>query len=183
MGAQVSKRISKRIRRGNIMFDDPVATPMGDKVSMDTFLNKLIIVRPVEFKRDQKTEYKPDGAEAVFANIALLEPVDGEPWKIYRRVLVMQGYLVGDFKGSLNLNLLGTIYHGERKPGQKPPFKFRSLKTNPKAVDRATAWMREHEVEFLAEPEPVFDEPVAEPRSTLDSMRASGNTWIDEAPF
>lgn len=167
------------------MFDEPVAVAMGDKVSMDTFLNKLVIVRPVEFKRDQKTEYKPDGAEAVFANIALLEPLEGDPWKIYRRVLVMQGYLVGAFKGSLNRNLLGTIYHGQRKTGQKPPFMFKTLTDNPKAVATATAWMQQHEEEFLTEPAPSFDEPVAEKRTTLDSMRDQANPWYDsgEAPF
>jgi hypothetical protein len=167
------------------VFDDPVAAPMGDRVPMETFLNKLIIVRPLEFKRDQKTEFKPDGAEAVFANIALLEPIEGEPWKIYRRVLVMQGYLVGDFKASLNINLLGTIYHGDRKPGQKPPYKFRSLKSNQKALDIAAPWMREHEAEFLAEPEPVFGEVVQgeEKRTTLDTMRSDSNPWAEEPPF
>lgn len=167
------------------LFDDPVAAPMGDRVAMETFLNKLIIVRPLEFKRDQKTEFKPDGGEAVFANIALLEPIEGEPWKIYRRVMVMQGYLVGDFKASLNINLLGTIYHGERKPGQKAPYKFRSLKTNPKALEVATAWMKQHEAEFLAEPEPSFGDVTAgeDKRTTLDSMRSESNPWIDEPPF
>lgn len=167
------------------LFNDPVQAPSGDRVSMETFLNKLIIVRPVEFKRDQKTEFKPDGAEAVFANIALLEPIEGEPWKIYRRVLVMQGYLVGDFKGSLNINLLGTIYHGDRKPGQKPPYKFRSLKSNQKALDIAAPWMREHEAEFMAEPEPVFGEVAygEEKRTTLDTMRPDNNPWAEEPPF
>lgn len=167
------------------MFDEPTPVAMGDKVSMDTLLNKLIIVRPIEYKKDQKTEYKPDGAEAVFANIALLEPIEGEPWKIYRRVMVMQGYLVGAFKGSLGATLLGTIHHGQRKTGQKPPFMFQSLKDNPKALEVATAWMRLHEAEFSAEPEPVFEEPTAAAgakASTLDSMR-SNNPWMDsEAP-
>ena len=168
------------------MFDDPKAAPMGDKVSMDTFINKLIIVRPREFTDSMKTEFKPDGAEAVFADIALLEPVEGEPWKIYRRVLVMQGYLVGAFKGSLNSRLLGTLHYGERKAGQKPPYKFASLTGNPAAVKRATEWMTAHEAEFLADPEPVFEEPTAATSkpSTLDAMR-DNNPWLnsDEAPF
>jgi len=166
------------------MFDEPVATPLGDRVSMETFLNKLVIVRPVEYKNDQKTEYKPEGAEAVFANFALLEPVEGEPWKIYRRVLVMQGFLVGSFKGSLNRNLLGTIYYGQRKTGQKPPYMFKTLTDNPKAVSTATEWMRLNEAEFLNDPAPVFDAPDEQKRTTLDSMRDS-NPWLDsgEAPF
>lgn len=166
------------------MFDEPVQAPMGDKVAMEVFVNKLVIVRPVDFTDAMKTEFKPDGAEAVFANIAVIQPIDGEPWKIYRRVLVMQGYLVGAFKGSLNRNLLGTIYLGQRKTGQKPPYMFKTLTDNPKAVETATAWMKEHEEEFLAAPEPSFDEPVAEKRSTLDSMREAANPWLsDEPPF
>lgn len=167
------------------MFDEPVAQAMGDKVSMDTFLNKLVIVRPIDYKKNQITEYKPDGAEAVFANIALLEPYEGEPWKIFRSVLVMQGYLVGSFKGSLNRNLLGTIYHGQRKTGQKPPFMFKTLTDNAKAVAAATEWMRANEEEFLKGPEVSFDNPGPDqPKSTLDSMRSEANPWLnDEPPF
>lgn len=168
------------------MFTDPTATPMGDKVTMDTFVNKLVVVRPREFTDKMKTEFKPDGAEAVFADIALLDPIEGEPWKIYRRVLVMQGYLVGSFKGSLGAILLGTIHYGERKTGQKPPYKFASLTGNPQAVARATEWMKAHEAEFMKDPEPVFEEPEAAAKkpTTLDSMR-DNNPWLnsDEAPF
>lgn len=164
------------------MFDEPVAAPTGDRVEMKTLVNKLIIVRPKSYDKSFVTINKPDGGEAVFANVALLEPYEGQPYKIFRGVLFMQGYLVGAFKGSVDRNLLGSIYLGP-KVKALPPFMFKSLKDNPKAVEVATAWMREHEAEFMAEPEPVFDEPAAERRSTLDSMRASGNTWIDEAPF
>lgn len=169
------------------MFEDPKAAPMGDKVSMEAFINKLIIVRPRDFTDKMKTEFKPDGGEAVFADIALLEPVEGEPWKIYRRVLVMQGYLVGAFKGSIGSTLLGTLHYGERKSGQKPPYKFASLTGNPAAVKRATEWMASNEAAFLTDPEPVFEEPVAAAAakpSTLDSMR-DNNPWLnsDEAPF
>jgi hypothetical protein len=139
----------------------------------------------VDFTDKMKTEYKPEGGDAVFANIASLQPHDGEPWKIYRRVLIMQGYLVGSFKGSINKNLLGTIYLGQRKTGQKPPYMFKSLKDNPQAVEQATAWMRLHEEEFLATPEPSFEEPEAGKKSTLDSMRDASNPWMDaqEPPF
>lgn len=168
------------------MFDEPVAPVMGDKVSMDTFVNKLVIVRPIDFKKSQVTEYKPDGAEAVFANIALLEPYEGEPWRIFRSVLVMQGYLVGAFKGSLNRNLLGTIYRGQKKSGQQPPFMFKTLTDNAKAVETATKWMQANEAEFLKGPEVSFDDPGPDkPKSTLDSMRSESNPWLDggEPPF
>lgn len=167
-------------------FDDPVQQEMGDKVSMDTFINKLIIVKPLEFTDKMKTEFKPDGAEAVFADIALLDPVEGEPWKIFRRVLVMQGYLVGSFKGSVGKPnpLLGTLTYGERKSGQKPPFKFVSLTQNPKVVQRAEEWLAAHGEEFNRRPEPQWNEPDEKRPSTLDSMR-DNNPYLtsDEAPF
>lgn len=168
-------------------FDEPTPVAVGDKVSMDTFLNKLIIVRPVDYTKDMKTEFKPDGAEAVFANIAIIDGHDGKPWVVFRSVLVMQGYLVGAFKGSLNKNLLGTIYHGERKKGQKPPFMFSSLKSNPGAVKAGGEWMALHRAELLSAPA-AFDEPDTKP--SAESMRsASVNPYMtpggftDEPPF
>jgi len=166
------------------MFDDPTQAPIGDKVSMETFVNKLIIVKPVEFTDKMRTEYKPDGAEAVFANIALLEPYEGEPYRVFNRVLVMQGYLVGAFKGSVGKPnpLLGTIYYGQRKAGQKPPYMYKSLTDNAKAVETAQKWMADHEDELNAVPEAVFVEPDAKKPSTLDSMRADNNPWLSEEP-
>lgn len=166
-------------------FDDPTQAPSGDKVSMDTFVGKLIIVKPVEYTDSMKTEYKPDGAEAVFANIAILDGHEGEPWKIFRRVLVMQGYLVGAFKNSVGASknpLLGTIYLGQRKSGQKPPFMYQSLKDKPKPLEIARAWMAEHRDELLAAPEPEFGEPEKTAgKSTLDAMRTN-NQWLDDEP-
>ena len=162
-------------------FDDPIEAPQGDRVEMKVFVNKLIIVRPKSFQEKFVTIHKPDGGEAVFANIALLDTYEGAPWKIFRGVLVMQGYLIGAFKGSLDRNLLGTLYLGQATKG-KPPFHFKSLKDNPKALEQAKAWMAEHEAEFMAEPEPQFDEP-GTGRSTLDTMRAEDNPWIDQPPF
>lgn len=167
-------------------FGDPEQLPMGDKVSMDTFINKLIIVKPVEFVRSMKTEFKPDGAEAVFANIALLEEHEGEPFKVFKRVLVMQGFLVGAFKGSIGKDpLLGTLFYGERKSGQKPPFKFQTLTKNPKAVERAQAWLDQHKAELNEDASFGEPEAVSTGKSTLDSMRAQQdvNPWLDEIPF
>lgn len=167
-------------------WDEPTQAPIGDKVPMDTFLNKLVIVRPIEFTDSMRTEYKPDGAEAVFADIALLDPHEGEPWKIFRRVLVMQGYLVGAFKGSLKKRLLGTIYHGQRKSGQKPPFMFQSLVGNAAVMERASAWWALHGEEFLAAPSATFEAPgdTDQKSSTLDSMRqALAENPYMEAPF
>jgi hypothetical protein len=163
------------------LFDDPVAAPMGDRPEMKIFVNKLVIVRPKLYEASKITIHKPDGGEAVFANIALLEPHEGESYKVFRNVLIMQGYLVGDFKGSLGRNLLGSIYLGPKTKGL-PPFMFKSLKGNPKAVEIATAWMAAHEAELLADPDPVFDEP-GNGRSTLDTMRAESNPWAEEPPF
>lgn len=169
------------------MFDDPVVAPQGDKVNVKELLNKLVIVRPLEFEPKMITVHKPDGGEAVFANIAVIEPIDGEPYKVYRRALFMQGYLVGAFKGSLNRNLLGTIYEGVPKKGNAP-FLFQSLAGNEKAVSMAKAWMALHESELLATPEPAFGEPAPDSAgqqpSTLESMRAARNPWLnDEPPF
>ena len=169
-------------------FDEPTPVAVGDKVSMETFLNKLIIVRPVEFTKDFKTEFKPDGAEAVFANIAIIDGFEDKPWVVFQKVLVMQGYLVGAFKGSIGKNLLGTIYHGERKKGQKPPYMFASLKTNEGAVATGRGWLLAHRDELLG-PAPQFDEPGTGKASAETMRAASVNPYMkpggftDEPPF
>lgn len=165
-------------------FDDPTQAPMGDKVSMEIFIGKLIIVKPMEYTDTMKTEFKPNGAEAVFANIAILDGYEGEPWKVFRRVLVMQGYLVGAFKGSVGSGknpLLGTIYLGQRKSGQKPPYMYQSLTDKPKAVKVASEWLAEHRDELVASPPPEFTEAETGKPSTLESMRAN-NPWMDDEP-
>lgn len=154
----------------------------GDRVTMDVFVNKLVIVRPVEFTDTMKTEFKPDGAEAVFANIACLEPIDGEPWKIYKHVLVMQGWLVGDFKRSLRKNLLGTIYLGERKSGQKPPYKFQDLAQNEKALAVASPWLKANRAEFEKELQPDFADVNDKPTADSSRQAVNDNPWLSEEP-
>lgn len=161
-------------------FDDPTEAPTGDRVEMKTFVNKLIIVRPKSFRDDLVTIHKPNGAEAVFANIALLDEYEGQPWRIFRGVLVMQGYLIGAFKGSMNKNLIGTLYLGQATKG-KPPFHFKNLRENATAMAKGREWMSQHLDEFLTDPAGDFE---AEPgKSTLDTMRAEANPWLDEPPF
>lgn len=169
-------------------FDEVEQSAPGDKVSMDELLNKLIIVRPLEFTDKMKTEFKPDGAEAIFADIAVIDGFGGEPWKILRRVLVMQGYLIGAFKNSLNKNLIGTIYQGQRKSGQKPPFMFASLKENPDASAKGKAWMADNRTEFLNPPGATFDD--AKPSAETQRAKQSENPYLnratgftDEPPF
>lgn len=161
-------------------FDDVAQPETGDRVSMDTFLNKLVIVRPVSKTDSMKTEFKPDGAEAVFVNIAIIDGHEGEPYKVFRRVLVMQGYLVGAFKNSIGGTLLGTIHLGERKTGQKPPFKFMSLKGDADIVAKGKAWMAAHAGE-LAEAVPEFgDAPSAETQRA--KAQASSNPYLNRTP-
>lgn len=166
-------------------FDEPNTVAPGDRVPMDVFLNKLVIVRPVEYTDKMKTEYKPDGAEAVFVNIAIIDGYEGEPWKVFQRVLVMPGYLVGAFKNNLNGTLFGTIYHGQRKSGQKPPFMFQSLTDRPEQVAKGKAWLAEHRDKLTGSV--AFTEPE---KATADSMRQQANTnpymqpgFVDEPPF
>lgn len=166
-------------------FDEPTVAPTGDRVDMNTFVNKLIIVRPLEYKDKFVTIHKPDGAEAVWGDVALLDAYEGEPYKIFRNILFMQGYLVGAFKSSLGKRLLGTLYLGPKTKG-KPPFHFKTLTDNEKAVTLGKKWLAEHLEEFMTQPQPSFEEASDERRTTLDSMRntAASNPWMnDEPPF
>lgn len=163
-------------------FDEATPVAQGDRIEggMDSLVNKLLIVRPKEFVTDMVTEFKPNGAEAVFATIACLDPIEGEPWKVFTKALVMQGYLIGAFKASINKTLIGTIVLGERKAGQKPPFKWQALNDKPKAVERGKAWRAQHG--HLLDKEPDFDEAAASEKPSAETSRKA--SWDDEeAPF
>lgn len=166
----------KRNRNGNaVAFDEPSEAALGDRLDLSTIVDKLIIVRPKSYTDKQVTIHKPDGAEAIFGNVAVLQPHEGEPWKIYRGVMFMQGYLISAFKGKMPRDLLGTIYKGVATKG-KPPFMFKSLTGNAKAVEMAQAWMAVNEAEFYADAEPGgFDEPT--------SAGPQRSQWDDEPPF
>lgn len=158
-------------------WDEPTAAPSGDRVDIALFVNKLIIVRPLEYVESMVTIHKKDGAEAVFADVAFLDAYEGQPYKIFRRVLFMQGYLVGSFKASVGKRLLGTLTLGVATKG-KPPYHFKSLTDNPKAAPMASAWWKDHETEFMTQPEPVFDDA----KPSAETQRQS-DPWGDEPPF
>lgn len=161
-------------------FDETPELPQGDRLAngMDSLVGKLLIVRPKEFTDKMITEFKPDGAEAVFANVACLDPIEGEPWKVFSRLLIMQGNLIGAFKRSMDKTLIGTIYLGQRKAGQKPPFMWQALNDKPGAVAKGKAWRGEHG--HLLDKEPEFDEAAATPSAETSRK----NSWDnDEPPF
>ena len=157
-------------------FDEPNEGGGGDRLDVKTIVDKLIIVRPHRYLESQITVHKPQGGEAVFANVAVLQPHDGEPYKIFRGVMFMQGFLVGAFKGKMPRDLLGTIWTDVPTKGN-PPDKFKSLTGNAKAREMAEQWMAEHQAEFY-DTETSFSEPAA---------TGAGNTarsqWDDEPPF
>lgn len=156
-------------------FDSPSKEerPKGDRVEVSDLVDKLLIVRPMEFVTGFKTEYKPDGADAVFANIA----IPGEN-VMYKSALIMQGFLIGDFKNSIGKNLVGVIYLGQKKPGQKPPYMFRDLNGNEKAMAVARPWMAANKAEFIKPLVSEFDSPSAETQRAA----AKADPWADDEP-
>lgn len=165
-------------------WDEPTTPQQGDQVKMKEIVNKLVIVRPLEYKEKLITKPKPDGGEAIFADLAVFDQDGGNSATIYRHVLIMNGYLVGAFKGSVanKSPLLGTIYEGVNTKGN-PPFHFKSLTGVPKARAIGDAWWATHETEFMTQPD-AFGEPEDKPKSNLEQMRQE-NPWLnsDEAPF
>lgn len=160
-------------------FDEPIKAATGDQVRMGTFKDKLIIITPLEFL--PKFATKHGEKEVIFADIAVLMPYDGEPYKIFRRVLIGGGYLIGDLKESIGRRLLGTI---ELRPTTKgnDSIHFKSLTSSQKALKMAEEWWALHEEEFLTQPAATFDD-VTPSADTQRTASITDDPWGDEPPF
>ena len=121
--------------------------------------NVLLIVRPLTYKASGvKTSFKDD-TDAVFCDIAVLDPVpgwvdnEGNPvaphpaGRQFRDQMLLQGFLKGTFKNYLGKTCIGTIYTEPSGKG-KPSIKFRSLAGNVECVTRARQFLAAHP-EFL----------------------------------
>lgn len=173
-------------------------------LNVETAVQHLLVVRPLEYQQSGfKTEFKPEGTDVVFCDIADLDVIgsDGQPGKVYRRSSILQGYLKGTFKRYVGHTLIGMIYYGPRQKGQKAPYMWQDLTTEPAVVQRGHAWLMAHQ-DFLVPistsvpeapvvagppkytpPASVAPQPAA-PLSTLDMMRRANNgADADAAPF
>jgi hypothetical protein len=125
------------------MFSSAAATEPGDYIDMKAAVNKLIVVRPLEYRTDFKTTFSPDGTDVVFADIAVVDDVDpqtGLQGRVYRSQAILQGHLKGTFKRHLGEMLVGLLYLGAPTKG-RPPFLWHDLHGDPNAVARAQAWV------------------------------------------
>jgi len=129
-------------------------------IDLKASVNKLLVVRPLEYKTDFKTQFSPEGTDVVFADIAVIDDVDqatGRQGKVFRAQAILQGYLKGAFKRKVGEMILGMIYLGPPQKG-RPPFMWHDLYADPNAVARATAWVQENQ-SFLVQLAPSAPDP------------------------
>lgn len=132
----------------------------GEYIPMARCKGRLMIVRPLEYKREGfTTKHKPDGTDVVFCDIAVLDPIPD--WEDeegvnhagflaghqFRNQSVLQGFLKGTFKRYIGATLIGTMYRGAPTKG-KPPMMWQDLSTDPDCVRRGQGFMAAHP-EFL----------------------------------
>ena len=121
---------------------------------------KLLIVRPLKYQdKDFITTHAPEGTDAVFVDVALLDPIleavneDDETMPgfaadtQFRDQVILQGYLKGTFKRYLGQTLIGTIYKGVPTKG-KPPLMWQDLSGDAGCVSRGQQFLIAHP-EFL----------------------------------
>lgn len=124
-----------------------------DYIPMNRCKGRLLIVRPLEYKREGfVTKHSPDGTDVVFCDIALLDPIpdwvdeysethQGYPAGFqFRNQAILQGYLKGTFKRYIGATLIGTIYFGPPTKG-KPPQMWQDLSGEPQCVQRGQQFL------------------------------------------
>lgn len=129
-------------------------------IDLKASVNKLLIVRPKEYRTDFKTTFSPEGTDVVFADIAVvddIDPVTSQQGKVYRDQAILQGYLKGTFKRKIGEMIVGMLYLGPPQKG-RPPFMWHDLFGDPNAVARATAWVTANQ-SFLVNLAPSAPEP------------------------
>lgn len=147
----------------------------GDKVYLPwaRCKNKLLIVRPLEYQKEGfVTANAPEGTDAVFVDVALLDPiaaavneedVELPPFAAgtqFRNQVVLAAYLKGTFKRYLGKTLIGTIYRGIPTKG-KPPIMWEDLTGNIDCVTRGQQFLMAHS-DFLIPVQAQFAETVPE---------------------
>lgn len=147
----------------------------GDKVYLPVSRckGKLLIVRPLKYQdKDFVTTHAPDGTDACFVDVALLDPIRAgvdeddnelpgfEAGTQFRDQVILQGYLKGCFKRYIGKTLIGTIYKGVPTKG-KPPLMWQDLSADPECTARGQQFLIAHP-EFLVPVEGQFSEAVPE---------------------
>lgn len=145
---------------------------------------KLLIVRPLKYQAEGfVTEHKPEGTDAIFCDIALLDPIEaavneygeqlpGFPAGTqFRDQILFQGYLKGTFKRYLGATLIGTTYFGPKTKG-RPPIMWQDLSGDPQCVLRGQQFLAAHPeflvptaASFSSAPEPQGPQPYTPPPS------------------
>lgn len=136
---------------------------------------KLLIVRPLKYQAEGfVTEHKPEGTDAIFCDIALLDLIEaavneygeqlpGFPAGTqFRDQILFQGYLKGTFKRYLGATLIGTTYFGPKTKG-KPPIMWQDLSGDPQCVLRGQQFLAAHP-EFLVPTAASFNSSAPEPQ-------------------
>lgn len=147
----------------------------GDKIYLPVARckGKLLIVRPLKYQdKDFVTTHAPDGTDAVFADVALLDPInaavteDDEELPAFaadtqfRDQVILQGFLKGTFKRYIGKTLIGTIYKGVPTKG-KPPLMWQDLSSDADCAARGQQFLMAHP-EFLVPVAGQFSEAVPE---------------------
>lgn len=149
---------------------DQVQRDSSSYIPMARCRGKLLIVRPLKYQQEGfVTIHKPLGTDAVFADIAVLDPINvaqdkyGDPLPgfaaghQFRDQVVLQGYLKGTFKRYIGSTLIGTIYFGPKEKGE-PPMMWQDLSQDGQCVARGQSFLAACP-EFLVPTNASFTQP------------------------
>lgn len=154
-------------------------------MNVEQSVGHLLIVRPLKFQDGFITEFRPEGTDVVFCDVADLDVLDensGQPGKVYRGNSFLQGYLKGTFKRYIGHTLLGMIYLGPRQKGQKAPYMWQDLSADAAVAARGMAWMQQHQ-DFLVAITPAAEPAdVGPPKYTPPAAPAAATVYAQPDP-
>lgn len=132
------------------MWGDPTANQGGDRFSTEEAQNKRLLVRPIEYIPEIRTQ-RGDVVDAIKVNVVDLDDPSG-PAR-YNGTLWFGGRLIKAFKGQLGVPFVGYITKVQLPTGFRA-WDFISLSQDPQVTSAAQAWLNANP-DFLSAPLPT----------------------------
>ena len=134
----------------------------GDSLPIAEMVDHIVVFDVLAQEQNVETDYGPkDPVRATVHDVTAGET--------YEDALIFQGYLIGALKRRIGQKVLGRIYLGDAKKGQKPPYMIEDASGDSNAVSKATAYLEAYaKGQFAAPGDDSSSEQADDPLAALD---------------
>lgn len=101
----------KQISGADFTIDNPIK---------EDFLGKLLVIEPLEFEKDVKTQFGL--ADAVRCNAYVVRSADGSKYEAFEDTLIFARAMVRVLRRDIGKIVVGRLAQGDAKKGQDPPW-------------------------------------------------------------